>query len=210
MSRLDILQLDAELTAEAIESFEWLVEELLRWNQRRNLTAITDPDDILEKHLYDSLTLFKYARRAKRLLDIGSGAGFPSLPLKIACPELEIVSVDAVGKKVDFQRHVARRLWLQKFNAIHGRIETLHGHELCRDGFDLVTARAFSSLDEFVTLAEPFLKPGGCLVAMKGPEGEQELAAIRDALAEKGWEVSTESLSLPRSGAIRSLLVLSR
>ena len=85
---------------------ERLVDEMLRWNRSRNLTAITDRDEVLEKHLVDSLTLLPFARQAKRLLDIGSGAGFPALPLKIVCPELAVVSVDAVGKKIDFQRHV--------------------------------------------------------------------------------------------------------
>lgn len=211
MGSLGLLsRLDEELAPEAIASFERLIAELLRWNRRRNLTAITDPEEIQEKHLFDSLTLLKFARQATRMLDIGSGAGFPSLPVKIACAGLEVVSVDAVGKKVDFQRHMARLLDLQGFTALHSRVEDLLGHELCRDGFDLVTARALCSLDEFVALAEPFLLPGGCLVAMKGPEGEQELKDSREAFVEKGWEVSLESFSLPQSGAIRCLIKLSR
>ena len=211
MSNLNLLsQLDVEFAPEALVSFERLVKELLRWNRSRNLTAITDPDEVVEKHLYDSLTLLPFIRHAKRLLDIGSGAGFPSLPLKIACPDLDVVSVDSAGKKIDFQRHMVRLLKLQNFNPVHGRIEELNRHEMCRDGFDLVTARALCALDELVALAEPFLLPGGHLVAMKGPEGEQELAAIQKKLVENGWEVSLQRLSLPRSGASRYLIILTR
>ena len=211
MGSFDLLsRLDEGFSPEVIASFERLIAELLRWNRRRNLTAITDPEEVLEKHLYDSLTLIKFARKARRLLDIGSGAGFPSLPIKIACPELEVVSVDSVGKKTDFQRHMARLLNLQKFAALHSRVEELRGHELCGDGFDLITARALCPLDEFVDLAAPFLLPGGKLLAMKGPEGEQELEVSRDALVEKGWRVSLERLNLPRSGAARCLILMSR
>lgn len=211
MDSFDLLtHLDEDFSSEVVASFDRLVSELLRWNQRRNLTAITDPDEVLEKHLYDSLTLLKFAQKAQRMLDIGSGAGFPSLPVKIACPELEVVSVDSVGKKIDFQRHMARLLGLQKFSALHGRVEDLLEHDLCCDGFDLVTARAVCSLNEFVALAEPFLLPNGCLLAMKGPEGEQELADCRESLVKKGWDVSLERLILPRSGAIRCLIKLSR
>jgi 16S rRNA (guanine527-N7)-methyltransferase len=211
MDSLDLLSsLDEDFSPEVVASFERLATELLRWNQRRNLTAITDPEEVFEKHLYDSLTLLRFARQSRRLLDIGSGAGFPSLPIKIACPDLEVVSVDSVGKKIDFQRHMARILGLQKFTALHSRVEELQGHDLCGDGFDLITARALCSLDEFVALAEPFLRSGGSLVAMKGPEGEQEVAACRELLLEKGWRVSLESLSLPRSGAVRCLVEMTR
>lgn len=203
-------KLGLQVSEDAIAGLERLVDELLRWNPRRNLTAITDRDAVLEKHLVDSLTLLPYARGAKRFLDIGSGAGFPALPLKITCPELDVVSVDAVGKKIDFQRHVVRTLALKGFTALHERIERLHDHPECRVGFDLVSARALCSLPELVVLAEPFLAPGGCLVAMKGPEGQQEFADHRDRLKDEGWELSLRVLRLPLSGAERCLIELRR
>ena len=133
----DLLRkIDLNLSSASIFQLERLVDELLRWNPRRNLTAITDRDEVLEKHLVDSLTLLSFARQSTRLLDIGSGAGFPALPLKIVCPELAVVSVDAVGKKIDFQRHVVRSLGLQGFTALHARVETLTDYHV---GFDLVT-----------------------------------------------------------------------
>lgn len=203
-------RLDLKVSQETALMLERLLDELLRWNRRRNLTAITDRDEALEKHLVDSLTLLPFARQAVRLLDIGSGAGFPSLPLKIACPELEVVSVDAVGKKVDFQRHVVRSFGLVGFTALHGRVETLVMRENYRAGFDLVTARALCPLGELVALAEPFLTPGGRLVAMKGPEGQRELSEQHDLLKREGWSASLHRLTLPASGAERCLVELSR
>ena len=127
--------------------------------------------------------------------------------MKIVCPELEVVSVDAVGKKIDFQRHVARTLALKNFTALHARVETLTEY---RDGFDLVTARALCSLGDLVTLAEPFLACGGRLVAMKGPEGSREFSDQQDALKAAGWSAVLHRLTLPLSGAERCLVELSR
>ena len=195
----------------ALEQLEWLGQELLRWNRTHNLTAITDPLEVCEKHLADALTLLPLLGNARRLLDLGSGAGFPALPVKIVCPDLEVVSVDAVGKKVAFQRHAARTLKLSGFTAVHGRAEDLPGTPLCGSGFDLVTARALGSLPLLVRLAEPCLAPGGRLLAMKGAEGAAELAAAQAELAALGLACTAQySLRLPVSGAERCLLVLQK
>jgi len=203
-------KLKLEISNDSLAQLELLVDELLRWTKRRNLTAITDRDEVLEKHLVDSLTMLPFARTAGRLLDMGSGAGFPALPLKIVCPALEVVSVDAVGKKIDFQKHVARKLGLSSFTGLHARIQNLQEEENYRAGFDLVTARALTSLEDLVAMAEPFLEPGGRLVAMKGPEGEQEFSAYRNRLSESGWSIALHRLVLPRSGAQRCLIELAR
>lgn len=197
------------LDPSALARLEWLAAELLRWNRTHNLTAITDPSEVYEKHLTDSLTLLPLLGEAKRLLDLGSGAGFPGLPLKIVRPGLDIVSVDAVGKKIAFQRHVIRALQLSGFTAVHGRAEDLPGLPAGGGGFDLVTARALGSLPLLARLAAPCLAPGGRLIAMKGAEGVAELAASRAELAALGF-VCTEQLHvpLPVSAAARCLLVL--
>ncbi len=205
-SLLDSLGL--KVSSEAFVALEGLVDELLRWNQRRNLTAITDYDEVLEKHLVDSLTLLEFARTSNRMLDIGSGAGFPALPLKIACPELEVVSVDAVGKKVDFQRHVARQLKLSGFSACHERIENLSALPGYLKSFDLITARALCSLEELFSLAQPFLEPSGRIVAMKGPEGAAEVALLKAVLDESVWAIKLHRFTLPLSGAKRCLVEL--
>jgi 16S rRNA (guanine527-N7)-methyltransferase len=192
-----------------LERLEWLGQELLRWNRTHNLTAITDPAEVREKHLADSLTLLPLLSGTEKLLDLGSGAGFPALPLKLACPALKVVSVDAVGKKIAFQRHVARTLQLEGFTAVHGRAEDLPGSPLGAAGFDVVTARALGSLPLLARLAAPCLVPGGRLIAMKGAEGAVELAAAQAELAALGYTSSAmRSLQLPVSAAERCLIVL--
>ncbi|TLM66604.1 MAG: 16S rRNA (guanine(527)-N(7))-methyltransferase RsmG [Deltaproteobacteria bacterium] len=206
-----LAELGQPAAPQALDRLEWLAAELLRWNRTHNLTAITDPLEVREKHLLDSLTLLPLLGPARRLLDLGSGAGFPALPVKIVRPALEVVSVDAVGKKIAFQRHVARTLQLAGFTAVHGRAEDLPGTPLCGAGFDVITARALGSLPLLVRLAAPCLAPGGRLVAMKGADGEGELAAAQGELAATGF-VCTERrfLQLPVSSSGRWLLVLER
>ncbi len=203
-------KLQLEIPQEELGLLELLVDELLRWTKRRNLTAITERNEVFEKHLVDSLTLLPFARQARRLLDIGSGAGFPALPLKIVCSELDVVSVDAVGKKIDFQKHVARKLGLKSFSGVHARIQDLQAVAEYRAGFDLVTARALTSLHDLVAMAEPFLASGGRLIAMKGPEGEQEFSEYQERLLAAGWHPVLHHLVLPRSKAHRCLIELSR
>jgi 16S rRNA (guanine527-N7)-methyltransferase len=198
------------LAPAVLNQLEWLGRELLRWNRTHNLTAIVEPGEVREKHLVDSLTLLPLLGNAVRLLDLGSGAGFPALPVKIACPALEVVSVDAVGKKIAFQRHVARTLGLTGFTAVHGRAEDLSGLPCCAPGFDLVTARALGALPLLVALAAPCLAPDGRLIAMKGAEGQRELAGCQGELQAAGWSAACHEVRLPVSGATRCLITLKR
>jgi len=187
------------------------LDELQRWNLHHNLTAITDPVEAVEKHLVDSLTVRPLLTGHERVLDLGSGGGFPGLPLKIVCPELKVVSVDSVAKKIAFQRHVARHLGLRGFEALHTRAESLADDPQYAAGFDLVVSRAFSALLSFAAMALPCLKPGGRIVAMKGAEGGRELEEAEAALTELGLVSSgPQRLRLPISGGIRTLLILHR
>lgn len=199
-----------ELGGEQVAQLVRLTEELHRWNRSRNLTAISNLDEILEKHIIDSLTLLPYVRSSRRMLDMGSGAGFPGLPVKICCPSLELVSVDAVAKKVSFQKHAARLLQLEGFTAQHGRMEALGKTPAFAGRFDLVTARAVGSLLLLSRLAGPCLAAGGHLIAMKGPEGVTEREDHQAQLLAEGWTVRCEMLRLPVSGARRCLLILNR
>jgi 16S rRNA (guanine527-N7)-methyltransferase len=204
-------QLAIVVPTEAPEKLLRLLDELLRWNRTYNLTAITDPLEGIEKHLVDSLTLLPLLAGNERLLDLGSGGGFPGLPLMIARPALSIVSVDSVAKKIHFQRHAARLLGLGGFEALHARAESLPDRYGYAGGFDVVVSRAFAALPAFAALALPCLQPRGRILAMKGAEGEKELAEAEGELAALGL-VCTElqQLRLPTSGALRSLLVLQR
>lgn len=203
--------LDVDIDQEVASRLLWFRDELLRWNRKINLTAIRDPLVAREKHLVDSLSLVPLLQGQERLLDIGSGGGFPGVPLQLVLPGLQVVSVDAVGKKIGFQRHVARLLNLPGFTAWHGRAEQLPQQPFCQGGFDVVVSRAFADISTFVRLALPCLAPGGRIIAMKGAEGEAELAAAHRLLEQCGIRVEkVHRLSLPESGAQRTLLVLTR
>ena len=201
---------DIVLWEEQVAQLVKLTEELLRWNRSRNLTAISTLDEILEKHIIDSLTLLPFARLSRRMLDMGSGAGFPGLPVKVCCPSLEVVSVDAAAKKISFQKHAARMLKLEGFAAQHGRMETLGKTPAFAGRFDLVSARAVGSLSLLTRLAGPCLADEGQLIAMKGPDGVNEYQDNRAQLLAEGWTVRCEMLRLPVSGARRCLLICNR
>lgn len=205
LAALDIVLAESVLNAEI-----QFLSELLRWNKTYNLTAITDPLEAVEKHLVDSLTLLPYLCPGGLMLDIGSGGGFPGIPLRLANPGLAVVSVDAVAKKIAFQRHATRRLGLSGFTPWHGRIEQLPEQTFARDGFDWIVARAFASLPELLGLALPCLRSGGQIVAMKGPEGGRELSELGDWLRGNGLICTRQVLlTLPESGAERHLLFFS-
>ena len=188
--------LGLSLSTQQLALFEAYAAELVKWNKKVNLTAITKDDEIAIKHFVDSLTLARYITAGDRLLDIGSGAGLPILPLKIINPETVMVSVDAVAKKIHFQRHVIRVLGLQNIEAIHTRIEDLH--KTHRHSFSVITSRAFTRLDRFVSLAAPLLAEGGVLIAMKGGQADNEIAAADDVVHSGGFTVdSVRRYSLP-------------
>lgn len=204
-------RLGLELPPPTLAALETFLAELLRWNRKVNLTAITDPAEAREKHLLDSLTLLPLLQGDERVLDVGSGGGFPGLPLKLAAPGLRVLSIDAVQKKIAFQRHAARMLGLHGFVAEHLRVEQIPRHPLGGANFNLVVSRAFAALEQFAALALPCLAPGGRIIAMKGAEAAQELEQCSAALARLGLRCTAlQTLRLPVSGAQRSLIVLSR
>jgi 16S rRNA (guanine527-N7)-methyltransferase len=203
-------QINVDVPEKALDELLWFRDELLRWNKKINLTAITDPVSTLEKHLVDSLTLLPYLGPKGTILDMGSGGGFPSIPLKIARASYKIWSVDAVAKKIAFQKHVGRTLKLADFTPLHARLEDLSGDKTLAP-FDMVVTRAFSSIKDILSLAAPLLAKQGFVVVMKGADGLEELAESEQYLQEKGFCCQrTERMLLPRSKAKRTLLFFSK
>jgi 16S rRNA (guanine527-N7)-methyltransferase len=180
--------------------------ELVRWNARVNLTAITDPGEVVEKHLLDSLAVVPEVSGARRLLDMGTGAGLPALPLKVLLPELEVVAVDSVAKKIGFVKAAAAALGLKGLTAIHQRLAGQPGPEGLPLA-DVVISRAFAELDDFLPLAAPYLAPGGRVVAMLGKApADAAGAAQRAGLRLAGLR----RYALPFSGAERHAATFQR
>ncbi|HHE41640.1 MAG TPA: 16S rRNA (guanine(527)-N(7))-methyltransferase RsmG [Dehalococcoidia bacterium] len=161
--------------------FEQYMRILLEWNERFNLTSITSPREIETRHFLDSLSVVlalehePVVLRHSRLLDIGSGAGFPGIPLKIAIPELEVYLLEATGKKVDFLRHITHVLGLSGIVVIHGRAEELGHQATLRETFDVVVSRAVAPLATLVELGLPFVRRDGLFIAMKKGDTSTEL-----------------------------------
>jgi 16S rRNA (guanine527-N7)-methyltransferase len=184
---------------------------LVEWNEKMNLTAITEREQVYVKHFYDSLSLSFYVdmKKTKNIADIGSGAGFPSIPLKIAFPHLEVTIVDSLNKRITFLRHLVDQLGLDKVTCVHSRAEDAARSKLLRDRFDLVTARAVARLNVLNELCLPFAKPDGLFAAMKGSQGEEELSESANSLRElKGKHVSSHSLELPMEDAVRHIIIV--
>ncbi len=152
-------------------------EHLLLWNKKINLTAIKDPLLVAEKHFIDSIAVTFQMDDEVSLIDLGSGGGFPGIPLKIMNPDLNVVLVDASRKKVNFLKHVIRTLNLNQIKAIHSRVEDLHDDIIYKEQFDCVISRAFTELSGFIGMAKPFLNPNGKIYAMKGKNAKDEITS---------------------------------
>lgn len=202
-------ELGIDISSEQLESFTIYANELRKWNRKINLTSITLPEEIAIKHFVDSLALSKYQEMHGNLLDIGSGGGFPAIPIKIKFPDIRVVSVDAVEKKIHFQRHVARTLGLTGFTALHCRVENL---SLEYEGaFSCIVSRAFAEITEFVKHACPLLEENGVIVAMKGRDGRREAEEATEALGRMDVVVtSIHEFQLPIYGDARSLIRMRR
>ena len=202
-------QLDPAIADNRVDQFLLYRQELLEWNAHFNLTAITEPDEILFKHFLDSLSLLTvYDRPQARVLDIGAGAGFPGVPLKLVRPNWQVVLLDATGKKVTFLQHVIEMLHLRGIKAVHGRAEELAHQRAYRASFDLVTARAVASLPTLLEYAAPFCRIGGRIIFPKKGDLAEELAQGKQASDQLGAVFKADSIvTLPGLEDGRRLLV---
>lgn len=174
---------DFGLNAEVSKELEIYKELLLEWNEKMNLTAITEDNEVDVKHFLDSLSLFKtkYLENNKTLVDIGTGAGFPGLVAKIYNKDLEVTLLDSLNKRLTFLEEVISQLNLQGVKTLHGRAEELGRKEL-RETFDIATSRAVANLSTLLEYDLPFVKVGGYFIAMKGPEYLEELEKAKNAI----------------------------
>ncbi len=201
------------LNARQLAAFAQYERELMAWNARFNLTGIRDSDGIRTKHFLDSLTLLPFipADRPQRLVDIGTGAGFPGLPLRILLPNLSVTLVESVGKKVEFCRHVVNTLGLSQVNAIKLRAEEMGQDPSHRETYDVAVARAVAYLPVLVEYLLPLVKVGGLVLAQKGESGPAEAHLSEKGIRLLGGEISQlHKVELPGVVEERYIIVIKK
>lgn len=201
------------LNAKQLEQFDSYHRLLVDWNERMNLTGITERDAVFEKHFYDSISLsfFVNIKEIKSIADIGSGAGFPSIPLKICFPHLKVVIVDSLNKRIQFLNHLVQELGLDNVSCVHGRAEDIARLPEYRDSFDLVTARAVARLNVLNEFCLPFTRKNGTFAAMKGSQSVEEVKEAGVSLREMKGKVRAEhALKLPFEQSERYIVLIEK
>jgi 16S rRNA (guanine527-N7)-methyltransferase len=209
------LNLQPEAALQIADKLQRYSTLLLEWNQRFNLTAITDDEGIALRHFVDSLMVLTVLpvlpNKPARLIDVGTGPGFPGIPLNIARPDLSVTVMDSVAKKVKFCAEVIRQLGLKNIRAEQGRAEEVAHQPAYREQFDVVTARAVAALPTLVEYLLPFAKVGGVCIAMKGSDAEAEAAQAENAIRTLGGKLNrVVPVSLPGLPDKRALIVIDK
>lgn len=187
------------LSALQLQQFSVYYEMLIETNKVMNLTAITEPEEVAVKHMIDSLLAYESVmKEGKVLADIGTGAGFPGVPLKIYCPELKVVLIDSLGKRLRFLEQVIEKLQLENISCEHARAEDAGRSKKHREAYDIVTARAVARLSVLAEYCLPLVKKGGMFIALKGSKYAEEIAEAQDAVRILGGRLlSSEPARLP-------------
>ena len=208
-------ELGIELSSKQVEKLLQYMEILREWNQKINLTAIDEPEEIIVKHFLDSLSLLQITNLSgsEKLIDIGTGAGFPGLVIKIIYPELELTLLDSVKKKVNFLRQAAYDLGLDldSIDFIHGRAEDLGRNRQYREQYDYAVARAVAYLNILSEYALPFVKIGGKFIAQKGKSAKREVVDSQVALEKlSGETINVQAVDLPYNNDERYLILIEK
>ena len=204
-------KINIEFTEEQLEKFYQYMNLLLEWNEKINLTAIVEPKEVILKHFIDSLTINKYLKENSTLADVGTGAGFPGIPLKILRPDIKITLVDSLNKRINFLNEVIEKLNLENIVTVHSRIEDFGKNKNYREKFDYVTARAVANLAVLSEYLIPIAKIGGKCVCMKGSNVEDEITSAKNAISVLGGKLeSVDEFKLPDSDISRNIIVLGK
>lgn len=204
-------KIDINITDMQIKKFFLYMNLLIEWNQKINLTTIIDPKEIIIKHFVDCGTILKYLKDGENIIDIGTGAGFPGIPVKILNENLNVTLVDSLNKRINFLNEVIDELNLEKIETIHARIEELGQNKNYREKFDIVTSRAVANLATLSEYMLPLNRIGGISICMKGSDVEEELKDSRNAIKVFGGKIGERvQFCLPKSDIGRNVIIVEK
>ncbi|QSX07574.1 16S rRNA (guanine(527)-N(7))-methyltransferase RsmG [Alkalibacter rhizosphaerae] len=198
-----------EVSQEQVRQLMDYMDLVLEENKVMNLTAITQPEEFIQKHLLDSISMWPGEASSQKVLDLGTGGGFPGIPLKIVHPDWDLVLLDSTLKKLKFLEKATEQMELDQVSTIHGRAEDLGHEETYREAFDLVFSRAVASLNTLLEYCIPFAKVGGLVVAAKGPKCREELEAAKNAMKKLHCVLEeVREVQIPGDEATRFVVVI--
>ena len=191
--------------------FNNYMELLLEWNEKINLTAITEKEDIILKHFKDSLTIEEFIPENAKVIDVGTGAGFPGIPLKIVRKDISLTLLDSLNKRIKFLDEVVNNLELENIETIHSRAEDAGMNKKYREQYDIATSRAVANLSTLLEYLMPFVKVGGSVICMKGPNIEEELNNAKHAISELGGEIQEiKNFKLEGTDNERNIIIIKK
>ena len=200
-------KIDVKIKDKEVEQFYEYMNSLLEWNEKINLTAITEPKEVILKHFIDSITIQKYIQKENSVVDVGTGAGFPGIPLNIVNNEAKYTLVDSLNKRIKFLDEIIDKLNLKNIETVHSRAEDFAKEN--RETYDVATSRAVAALNVLLEYLLPLVKFGGLCICMKGSNVQEEIEASSNALKILGGQIEkVEQITLPDSDIIRNIVIV--
>lgn len=204
-------KINIQLEEKQINQFYTYMNLLLQWNEKINLTAITDPNEIILKHFIDSMTIMSYLEKNKNIVDVGTGGGFPGIPVKIVNEKINMTLLDSLNKRINVLKEIINTLNLDNISAIHARVEEFGQNKENREKFDIATSRAVAKLNILSEYMLPLVKVGGKCICMKGPDIEVEIEESKKAIELLGGKIDEiKKFTLPESNLERTIIVISK
>lgn len=196
---------------EQLEQFFEYMKLLIEWNEKINLTAITEPDEIILKHFIDSITILKEIKNDARIVDVGTGAGFPGIPLSIMNPTLKITLVDSLNKRLIFLQEVVKKLKLENIEIVHARAEELGQNKKYRESFDVATSRAVANLSTLSEYLIPLVRINGKVISMKAGDTQDEIDGAKKAIKVLGGKIEkVDEFNLPQTDIRRTIILIKK